>query len=415
MPSPRAQLVLPVAAVTASLAAWLLAACNGPATPTRVVDRTGPLVTPPAEVMAGAKPLDLRFAEGLRLVGVKPPERLARGTRATFTLLMLVEGDVTAMKPKVSVQLAPPAGDVVAGIGDHALLSARGIAEWRKGDLLVDTFGVSLPAELAANELALWVGLHEGKGLWKPEGPAGMVVDKRGRVELARVPLEGAPVPEAKAEVPRAQGAIVVDGKLDEADWQRAARLGPFVAWDGMATITRPTTARMLWTPDALFVAFEATDPDVHSQYKKHDDPIYESEAVEVMIDADGDKDVYVELQAASNDVTFDAAFAGGARKNMDASYEAGHEVKAVVDGTLGDEAAQDVGFVSEWRIPVAALKDIPAGEPKVGASWKVNLFRLERLRTKGRITASEASAWSTPLSGDFHNLARFGTVTFVE
>ena len=51
------------------------------------------------------------------------------------------------------------------------------------------------------------------------------------------------------------------------------------------------------------------------------------------------------------------------------------------------------------------------------GASWKVNLFRLERVRSpdKSRVVKSEASAWSTPLSGDFHNLDRFATITFVE
>lgn len=393
----------------------VLSGCDGRVTPGRVVDRTGPLATTPAAALAAARPLDVGFAQGLRLVGVQAPASVARGGRAELKLYVLVEGDVTTKKPKVSAHLAPVDADMVVGIGDHMLLGGRGIATWRKGDLLVDDFSIVLPNELAADEVALWVGMQENKDQWKPVVAPGVVVNRRSRVEVARVKLEGAPAPKADAQVPRAAGAIVVDGKLDEADWARAPRLGPFVAWDGMSAITRPTTARMLWSADALYLAFEAADPDVHTPYKKHDDPIYESEAVEIFVDADGDGDVYVELQSAPNDITFDAAFAGGARKNMDTSFEAGHQVKTAVDGTFNDDKDEDRGFISEWRIPVAALKDVPAGEPKVGASWKVNLFRLERLRAKGRITGSEASAWSTPLSGDFHNLARFGTVTFVE
>ncbi|MCC7073631.1 MAG: carbohydrate-binding family 9-like protein [Deltaproteobacteria bacterium] len=401
-----------VAAATVSVA---VAACDGRVTPTRVVDKNGPTDAAPVTALAEARPLDVGYEQGLRLVGVQAPPSVARGGRASFTLYVLVEDDVTTRKPKVGAHLSPLDGEVVTGIGDHALLGSRGIANWRKGDLLIDTFTIVLPTDLAADELALWVGIQENKDQWKPVLAAGTPALRRGRIEVARLKLEGAAVPKAEAQVPRAAGTITVDGKLDEADWARAARLGPFVAWDGMSAITRPTTARMLWSADALYLAFEAVDPDVHTPYKKHDDPIYDSEAVEIFVDADGDGDVYVELQSAPNDVTFDAAFAGGARKNMDAAFEAGHQVKTAVDGTLNDDKDEDRGFVSEWRIPVAALKDVPAGEPKVGASWKVNLFRLERLRAKQRITGSEASAWSTPLAGDFHNLARFGTVTFVE
>ncbi len=404
-----------VALVDLAVVVALAAACDGRVTPARVVDKTGPVDAQPQALLAAARPLDVSYAQGLRVVGVLAPPSVARGGRLEATLYVLVEGDVTTKKPRVGAHLAPVDADIVVGIGDHALLGARGIATWRKGDLLVDTFSIVLPPELAADEVALWVGLHENKDQWKPVVTPGIAADRRGRVQIARVQLEGAPAPKAEARVPRAAGAIVVDGKLDEADWGRAARLGPFVMWDGMSAVTRPTTARMLWSADALYLAFEGVDPDVHTPYKKHDDPIYESEAVEIFVDADGDGDVYVELQSAPNDLTFDAAFAGGARKNMDTSFEAGHQVKTAVDGTLNDDKDQDRGFVAEWRIPVAALKDVPPGEPKVGASWKVNLFRLERLRAKGRVTGSEATAWSTPLSGDFHNLARFGTVTFVE
>lgn len=410
MPWLRVLFVCGVAAITLSLLA-----CQRPVAPARVVDKEGPLTMAPAEAMQGARPLDVAFAEGLRLVGVKAPAGVARGATGTITLFFVVERAVLAKKPMVGMHLSAPGAEIVQIGADHALLRGFKPASWQPGDLLMDAYDVAVPDNLMVDELALWVGLREGKDAWKATAERGAVVDSRGRLEVARLRVEGAPAALATAKVPRAQGALVLDGKLDEPDWAKAAVLGPFVSWDARSPISRPTTARMLWAPDALYLAFEAKDPDVHTPYKKHDDPIYESEAVEIFIDADGDQDVYVELQSAPNDVTFDAAFAGGRRKNMDTSFEASHVVKTAIDGTFNDFTDEDRGFVSEWRIPIAALKDVPPGEPKVGASWKINLFRLERIRVKDRISANEASAWSTPLSGDFHNLARFGTVTFVE
>lgn len=391
------------------------AACPKPVAPARVVDRSGPLALSPAEALADTHKVDVGFAEGLRLVGVKAPAGVAPGARAAITLFFVVEGDLSARKPMVGMHLAPPGAEIVQLVGDHALLRGSKPSDWKPGDLLMDVHELTIPASLAVDQLILWAGLREGQSGWRAKVESGRVIDSHGRVELARLKVEGAPPLEVRAEVPRAQGAIVVDGKLDEADWARAAVLGPLVSWDARSPVTRPTTARLLWSPDALYLAFDAKDPDVFTPYKKHDDPIYESEAVEIFIDADGDQDVYVELQSAPNDVTFDAAFSGGRRKGMDTSFEAGHQVKTAIDGTFGDSSDEDRGFISEWRIPIAALKDIPAGEPKAGATWKINLFRLERLRAKDRVTASEATAWSAPLSGDFHNLARFGTVTFVE
>ncbi len=208
-----------------------------------------------------------------------------------------------------------------------------------------------------------------------------------------------------EVEVHRAKGPIVVDGVLDEADWQRAVPLRLRHHLD-RGPLGMNTTAKLLWTSDALYLSFDAADDDVFSPYQKRDDPLYESEAYEIFIDADGDADVYVELQSNAFDVHFDSAFAGGSRKHMEVAYDVDFATKTIVAGGR---------VVQEWRIPVAALRDVPAGEPKVSSKWKVNLFRLERRRQGQKIIAHEASAWSPPLANDFHKLERFGTLVFAE
>ncbi len=210
----------------------------------------------------------------------------------------------------------------------------------------------------------------------------------------------------AAADVHQRQGDITVDGRLDESAWAAATPL-VFSSYDGKPTPVLATGARMLWDAEALWLAFEVTDPDPFTPYSTRDAPLYESEALEIFIDADGDKDVYVELQSAFSNVHFDAAFAGGQRKGMETAYN--------VDFTTASTATA-TGYVQEWRIPVGALRDVPGGAIAVGDRWHINLFRLERIRdaARTRVIKTEASAWSPPRVGDFHTLARFGVVHFV-
>lgn len=404
-------------AVSASLA---LGACRGePVKPTHVLDETGERVEL-REPRRWAAVLDA-VLEGpaggrLRLVGADVPKSATRGARVPMTLAFVVEGEHAGTEPRVFVHGSAPGAEVNQAGADHDPLRGRvKPVEWRRGDLLVDRFELVVPRGLGVDTLVVYAGLYEraagepargGKDADRWRVSPASAHDGRHRVEIGRIHVEGAPRLDVQADVTKRRGPIVVDGVLDEPDWQRAARL-PFQPYDGKSTIERETWARLLWDDEHLWVAFEGEDPDVFTPYANNDDPLYDSEAVEVFIDADGDKDVYVELQAApAKDLRFDAAFAGGRRKNMDRAWNASYETKSVVTPT---------GFVSEWKIPVRSLKDIPAGEPRPGASWKVNLFRLERVRSGERVMRTEASAWSPPLSGDFHNLDRFGAIRFVD
>ena len=356
---------------------------------------------------AGVRALDALFDGRVRLLGISNEgANVVTGANTHVVLYWLVERELAGAAPMVFVHVAAPGAEVNQASADHKLPALEAA---RPGDVVVDAFDVVVPASIAVDELLVWAGLFEGKDRWQVTPAA--VNDGKDRVEVARLHVPGAPAFLVEAEVHKKTAPIAVDGVLDEPDWARAAVLGPFASWDGKTVIERKTTAKLLWDDDNLYVAFIGDDPDVFTPYQKHDDPLYDSEAVEIFIDADGDKDVYVELQAApANDLHFDAAFAGGRRKNMDTSYDPHFESKSVVDVAKGT-------FVSEWRIPVRELKDVPARDPKVGAVWKVNLFRLERIRdaSKTRVVKNEASAWSSPLSGDFHNLDRFGAITFVE
>jgi hypothetical protein len=401
----------------ASLSLIAIAACSdakAPPAKRNLVTAEG--VTP---LVAGADPvadrggqaLSATFDGKLKLLGMQAPAQIEVGEVSRLTLLFEVIGDVHS-NPKVFVHGRAPGAEVNQVGADHQPLAGKQPpTAWQRGDVLVDTFDLRVPPAFPGETIVLHAGLYEGNDRWRvTDGEH----DGDNRVEIGRLKVAGGVGGPPTMIAHKRAGELKIDGVLDEPAWQKAERAGPFIAYDGKRRIRNATHVRVLWDEDHLWVGFECDDVDIHTPYKERDDPLYESEAVEVFIDADGDKDEYVELQAAANDVHFDAAFKGGRRKNFDTSYNVSYETKAKLDGTFNDDSDRDKGWVSEWRIPIAELRDVPA-KPSVGGEWKVNFFRLERVRRNGKVVGAEASAWSSPLSGDFHNLDRFGTLKFAE
>jgi hypothetical protein len=289
---------------------------------------------------------------------------------------------------------------------DHRVLDGHYPSRrWRVGDLISETRTVRIPPATLDGSYELWGGLYKGAERLAPSSGAR---DGSGRALFGRLTVRGRKVPKPSATVPHSPGPILLDGKLDEPAWALATRIGPFGRYDGNGTGRWKTTAKLLWQDDALYVGFECPDDHVHSPYTEDDQPIYESEAVELFIDADRDADEYVELQAAPTGIRFDASFKGGARQGMTTAWNHPFTVGTSVDGTLNEASDTDRGWVSEWRIPFAGLID-QVGPVGPGTRWAVNFFRLDR----GRKGGTDATAWSPPLSGDFHRLERFGTLVF--
>jgi hypothetical protein len=380
-------------------------ACSSARDPSRAVVRAVTCAALWAVLPSGCRALpppqpSLAVFDGkVALLDAHLPEHARPGEAVSVALRWEVRGECAGREPLVFVHVDAPGGELRIAQADHAPKPAA--ASWAVGDVIDDRFTFTVPATLGVDELTVLVGLYEGKQRWSAASSGAQPKDDR--VAIGTLHIDGAPPLWPAARAHKATAPIVIDGVLDEPAWQDAQVLGPFVAYDGKAKITRSTTAQIAWDPYNLYLAFTAQDPDPFTPYSKRDDPLYDSEALEIFIDADGDKDVYVELQSAPNDLHFDASFAGGRRKHMDRGYDVDF-----VTHTRVDEATHTL--TQEWRIPVAALKDIPAGEPKPGAVWRINLFRLERVRDAGKskVIGNEASAWCTPLSGDFHNLDRF-------
>lgn len=112
-------------------------------------------------------------------------------------------------------------------------------------------------------------------------------------------------------EVPKATEAPVIDGALNDPIWKSAAVIDGLKPARGAKTEDSisgiPTTIRVLWDKDYLYVSFQCTDNDIYvSGTMKRDENLYTEDVCEVFIDGKGDGRQYIETQVSPLNQTLD-------------------------------------------------------------------------------------------------------------
>lgn len=213
------------------------------------------------------------------------------------------------------------------------------------------------------------------------------------------------PLQHKQASIARTSQRITIDGVLDEAAWEGASPVGEFVFtwWTEGDGPRQPTNARMLWDDDFLYVGFDCSDTDVRATRTERDSDVYRDDCVEVFASPEIDHpENYFNLEMNALGTQLDNYRPQG--KNPDVAWNPeGIECAVSVDGTLNDSSDSDRGWTLEVAIPFRLFKDVlPAGRPKVGDRWRLNLNRLEN-------NMAVKSQWS---QGD-RNVPRFHTPEF--
>jgi hypothetical protein len=305
---------------------------------------------------------------------------------------------------------------------DHGPIGGKyPLSQWKPGEIIRDQHTVMLPASWTQESVLVYVGAWRGPTRLTVKSGAN---DGAGRVLAATIPVQGP----AKAETRkryvarRTADPIKIDGKLDEPAWKDAPSTGAFVNTLTGGPADQSTEAKLLWDDKFLYVGFENADTDIWSNLTKRDDKLWTQEAVELMIDADGNGKTYIELQVAPNGNVFDT-YLPQYRKYEDSidpkkqpySWNSKVNAKVSLDGTLNKHDDKDKSWTVEMAIPLADVKgmDTQAALPKLpptpGDSWRINMFRMDVPQGKSQ----QASGWSPPMVGDFHALDRFGDLVF--
>lgn len=183
--------------------------------------------------------------------------------------------------------------------------------------------------------------------------------------------------------VPHAVVAPLIDGRLDDPAWQQAGvikGLAPCRGGTYQDRIDRiPTTVRVTWDTNCLYVAFECYDEaiDVDAE-SRHDSDIYRHDACEVFLDGMGDGRQYVEIQASPLGQT------------LDLMHVLTTEPRYTSSGRLTPAVStRDWWSFREWDMAGlrVATATITRGETVIGWSTEMAIPAAPVVRRQGRTT----------------------------
>ena len=181
----------------------------------------------------------------------------------------------------------------------------------------------------------------------------------------------------------RASASLVIDGKLDEADWAQAEWTGDFVDIEGPAKPTPRfrTRAKMLWDEDYLYFAVEMEEPDLWATLTERDSVIFHDNDIELFIDPEGSTHRYMELEINQHGTAWDLLLVKPYRDGERVAYSGwdmhGLKIGRTLNGTLNQPGDHDQGWIVEVAIPWRALRE-GQGAPKEGEQWRLNFSRVE-------------------------------------
>jgi hypothetical protein len=225
----------------------------------------------------------------------------------------------------------------------------------------------------------------------------------------------------------RANPALTIDGRLDDAAWGHAPWTDDFVDIEGDR---RPkprfrTRAKMLWDDQFFYLAAELEEPHIWGTLTQRDSVIFHDNDFEVFIDPDGDSHAYFEFEMNVLNTEWDLFLPkpyknGG--KPLDSWDIAGLRTAVHLEGTLNDPSDTDRRWTLEIAMPWKVLCQqhrIPR-PPSHGDHWRVNFSRVEwqvDIRegkyVKKPDTKEDNWVWSPQGVIDMHRPERWGYVQF--
>jgi hypothetical protein len=255
------------------------------------------------------------------------------------------------------------------------------------------TVTLTLPAPWHPRQVLLTLALLDGDDLIPATGGPRR---NDGVATLALVDVLARPTAVLAVAMP---SPPTIDGRLDEPGWSHAVAHPLVHSLDGEPYHERPGAVRWAWDAQALYVAVEIEDPDVWSDYTKHDDPLWKQEVFEVFIFGGPQRQDYLELQVSPRGITFDARFERYRKgdEDWDGLWRAAVDLR----GTLDQRRDRDDGWSAELALPWAELCEHTevTCPPQAGQHFTVNAFRFERPHKRAPV----GLALSPPRVPDFH------------
>ena len=190
--------------------------------------------------------------------------------------------------------------------------------------------------------------------------------------------------PEVK--VPYASVAPKIDGKLDDAIWQKAVTFKDTYAF-GSTTVAPecPTTWKIAWDDKCLYFAFDCVDTDLISPKIERDGTVFFDDCVEMFILPDFRYRTYWELVIGPSGSIYDsiqckAYYEWGCNSKTNENIE-GLQVGIALNGTLNQSGDKDQGYTVEVAVPFDQLPGYSRAKAAAGQTLNFMLVRLDKTK----------------------------------
>ena len=238
----------------------------------------------------------------------------------------------------------------------------------------------------------------------------------------------------------RAATPPVIDGKLDEDVWRKAARSTPFVDLVYGTPTHLDTRAAVLWDDEYVYVAYWLEEPNVKATLTERDAPIYRDNDAELFI---AGRDGYYEFEINAYGTIYEVLFLWedaytrygyAAIPDLDRNHPQvkpfngvgfknhprGKRIgffnwdlpglkKAVhVEGTINDNRDVDRGWTVELALPWSGLSILAKGDrrslpPRNSDVWRMDFSRFNTYKAPSPSKDSGGWAWSSHGVWDSH------------
>ena len=175
------------------------------------------------------------------------------------------------------------------------------------------------------------------------------------------------PAPPPPLHVPRTAAAIGLDGSLDEAAWQQAAKIDRFFETSPGDNIAAKVATVVYVTYDDryFYVGVRADDPEPHrirAPFVDRDAVFGTDDNVAIFLDTRNDKRSAIELRVSPRGVQGDAIY-NDANRNEDFAPDFYYDTAATIDAR---------GWSAELRIPFSSLR-YSSADPQ---TWNILVWR---------------------------------------
>lgn len=183
----------------------------------------------------------------------------------------------------------------------------------------------------------------------------------------------------------KATSELVMDGILDEPDWEKTPWTQDFVDIEGELK-PQPfyrTRAKILWDENWLYIAARMEDEHIWAQLTQRDAVIFHDNDFEVFIDPDGDTHDYYELEINALGTLWDLFLIKPYRDRQQVAINA-WDIREIeygihIEGSLNDPSDIDSAWQVEMKIPMTVLAECAHKEtpPLHGDWWRLNFSRV--------------------------------------